>query len=299
MNLLAYVVGGLMIAVVVGLGIWLLEDYRKDKKRRVAAVKQRQADQAALEAKKQATALAWVEAVEVASTDEDLSALTNPNYYGLEDVDRLKAAITKHYDARKRVKARQWRSRYDEAPVADRPDMLLRTSSNGVERELAFSEPAHKIGQRLVDDMATLLERFRQGDLVAMVAYRSIVQDRYYLDDFCQTYNVKQRPEFPADWDDLVDTFVQEPAPSDYVWACELTVPQVRTMAAEAVKESNPLRAKRALALCRKPEYVYGAKSTQLLYPYQDALGDHMLFVLQMLVADPANIDQYLGCVDR
>ncbi len=299
----------LVTTLAASIAAWVL--YRRAKHRKRVAADQ--AKENAQTAARRKTVLAWVEAIENAPTDEAIMRIqSNPPYsltyydnnLGLskDEKERRQAAI----DMRRAAESRKFYKRFAKASIYEKPDFYLKkVFDEYVNIEIGLGMPRDKVGQAFRDTLVELMDMFRAGDLNAMGIFRDAVQDAYRIERFCKQFKIPQ-PWFPDDWDDLVDEFIELPKPSDYAMANKLTVDQVRQMAAEAVRDRDPLRAKRVLALCRKETYVHGAgdyrgygRSKQLVYVYQQALGDTMLYVLQMLVADPARLDRYMGVIGK
>lgn len=264
-------------------------------RRRAANAARIRKEDAAKEAEKQAAILAWVEKVEATDTDDALFELGDPNFCFPSD-KRTEKALEKWANGTANARARQWRTNvYDAAPVNIRPREMLKAYCNSINLTAAFDESEAEVGKRFMNDMAVTFELFySEGDLDAMEYYWEIFDD-YLLEEFCQEYGVTPVPTLPNNWDTLVDWNVPEPEPDLYVCSKTLTPQGIQTLAGQAIATRDALLAKRVLVLSLIEDFN---SAGDVIYPYRDALGDHMLFVLQMLVADPANIDQYLGCVD-
>ena len=247
--------------------------------------------------------LNWVEHIEQAETDEELVGIgklyLSPYLKDahLSDAAREHAATLKYNAAVARTSTAKLATEARTASAADLACLCISYYEDypSLDAEAIFGVPSSELGQLFTDAMAQTLVDARSGNVLALYSYKRVMSSSC-MKRFCDEYNAEQ-PTYPADWDDIVVTYIETPSVSDFKNMPEQTVGQVQMLAAHAIRTNDTKLAKLVLAYCRVEYDKYGRTieeewgqgySTyireQSTWPFRDAIGSVMLDRLIRLV---------------
>lgn len=243
--MILYLIAGvvvLVIAIVLAVRWYLAHKTAKAKAKRL---------------KRQAPILKWVEAIEAAKTDEEIVKLGPADthiYLSLDDIDRQNAANRKYAAALRRNQSRTFYQ--NKVQKVGQFYELAELCIEAFERELdlkialALDETTQTAGELFGKSLRVVLRLAREGDLVALHAYSTVMRSMY-LNKFCKELEVTQ-PSFPADWNDIIAKFVKWPVVTDFYTPDALTIEQFVEIAERAVRTGSMTDAKMAFAYCQK-----------------------------------------------